>query len=307
MRKIFLLRSAADFMKSFFKRLWYLFFRNSPYTYIGRLAVKILPESYISNVRDEYFFVKGHTGFLVTAIKKELDKQYHSLSEQDKRRLNRKKFWGGAAGKKWHDTTRESYRNTEKKFTNEFIKLKLPLIGQISELLSEGSSYHTLCEIGTGNGVFLEYLSRQFPFIEKWVGIDLNMEQIRENNETYSGSSLKFVHAEIMDWVNTQCEAGTIFVGRTTFEYFTQSELTELLKLIYEKVNPAAIALCEPVCARTVEGSDSIPRDSGISFYHHYPFLLEQCNYRIFRQEVTHLSPEIFMLNMTAKALKKTL
>ncbi len=291
-------------MKDFLKKMWYLFFKNSPYSYVGRLAVKVLPKSYISHVRGEYFFAKGHTGFLITAIKKELNRQYYSLSEQEKRKLNRKKYWGAAAGKKWHVTVRKSYRNTEKKFTDEFTKLKLPLIAQISELLSENPSYHTLCEIGTGNGVFLDYLSRQFPFIEKWVGIDLNMEQISENMETYKGSKLQFVQAEIMEWVNTQCETGTIFVGRTTFEYFTQSELNELFKNIYEKVNPAAISLCEPVCARTVEGSDSMPRDSSISFYHNYPFLLEHCHYRIFRQEVTCLSPGISMLNVTATAHK---
>ena len=152
--------------------------------------------------------------------------------------------------------------------------------------------------------MFLDYLSNQFTNIRRFVGIDLNREQILENRETYKDTSLEFVHGEITEWINTQCEKGTIFLACGTFEYFTSNELRELLQLIHAKVSPAAIAISEPIELDLTSEVITKPRGN-TSFSHNYPLLFKHCKYHVFRQEVEHIDPDrllsqVIMVAMTS-------
>jgi len=260
------------------KKTWYELFSDHPYTYLGRFLWAISSNSYKARFYDEFFVKKG---YLATFIQAELERQHYSKKEDEIRRFNREKFWGGKAGKKYHESKKEKYKSN----LQEFLKGRDPLVTEIGDLLSSYPRFHTICEIGTGNGVFLYCLSRRFAHsVRNFVGIDLNKEQIMENKEAFKEKRLEFIHGEIADWINTKCEEGTIFVSYGTFEYFTQKELEELFELIGKKMGVAAIAMCETVNFALNREVVSKPR-GGIAYSHSYPYLFRQCSYHIFREE----------------------
>lgn len=138
--------------------------------------------------------------------------------------------------------------------------------------------------------MFLHDLSKQCPSIKRFIGVDLNKEQILENRQTYRGTELEFVHGEITDWIQYQCDGGTIFVAIETFEFFTQKELEELFHHIREQVSAAAIAIL--ALAESSAGSEVVSRPRGsIAFNHNYLYLLKQCDYQVFRQDIQHGIP----------------
>lgn len=288
------------------KKTWYLLFNDHPYTYPGRICIKFLPASYLSHFYDEFYSGKGPSGLFANMVRAELNRQYYSKAEEEIRRLNRDKFWGAKAGLRCNKVKKELFSN-EDKFRTEYLKLKEPLIFQISELLSTGNRYHTICEIGTGHGMFLAHLSKRFTGIRKFIGIDLNKEQILENEQTYKDTSLEFIQAEISDWIRAHCEKGSIFIASGTFQYFTQKELCELFRLVRERGNPAAIAITEAINLDLNNELMSKPRGN-TAFSHNYPYLFEQCNYHIFRQQVDRIDPAIAFydqINMIATTSHK--
>lgn len=140
--------------------------------------------------------------------------------------------------------------------------------------------------------MFLEYLSRQFTGIRKFVGLDINKEQILENKQTYKNTTLEFVQAEITDWIKANGARGTIFVTSGTLQYFTRMELYELFQLVRERGGPAAIAISEAINMDLNNELMSKPRRN-TAFSHNYPYLFKQCNYHVFRQQVDHIDPAV--------------
>lgn len=266
------------------KRVWYSVFPRSPYAYLGRAVIRLVPGSYVSKVRDNFFTGRGPSGIVGDAIRAELNRRYYSSSESDIRRRGRAEFWGSDPGKRWHDLMRERCADPGR-FSTEFLEPRLPLVFDISDLLGTDPRYHTVCEIGTGNGIFLRYLASRFPMVHRFVGVDLNGEQIRENQETYKGTGLEFVHGEISDWIETQGKRGTIFVACETFEFFTYNELRELLGHIRAKVSPAAVGVFALVSPRLSPDTVSLPRGSA-AYSHNYLSLFRECGYDIFRHRV---------------------
>ena len=277
-------------IKQILKKTWHLMFSTRPHVYVGRCIVKIVPESYQSRVRDEFFTGEGPAGVIADIIRAELNRQYYSSNtEEEFRRRCREEFWGATPGKRWHEFTKERY-DEQDAHNSEFLRPRRLLARQISDLLASSGQYRTICEIGTGNGMFLHDLSRQFPSVKRFVGVDLNKEQILEDQRTYKGTALEFVHGEITDWIQCRCDEGTIFVASETFEFFTQKELEELFRRIREKGSPAAIAIFALAESRVASEVVSRPRGS-IAFNHNYPYLLKQCGYQVFRQEIQHGIP----------------
>jgi hypothetical protein len=162
-------------IKKMLKKTWYSFFSNHPFVGLGRLIVKIFPEKYISRFSNQ-FFTRKASSLTATLIQSGLNAQYYAKNESEIRRLNREEFWGSEAGKRWHDQKMELYLKNKNLRDDDYLKYRDPLIRQVSELISNTNFvYHTLCEIGTGNGMFLNYLSTKLPTIKRFVGIDLKV------------------------------------------------------------------------------------------------------------------------------------
>lgn len=200
---------------------------------------------------------------------------------------------GGAAGKKWHDFQAEKVQGLAGDALESFLTFRQTLVLQISDLLAGHQKYPTLCEIGTGNGLFLKYLSEQFPQIKRFIGLDLNEEQIRENKHVYKSTRLEFVHGEISDCLRSgMFDEGAIFVTCGTLEYFTQKELQDLLALIRRKVNPTAVAICEPITFDLESEYVSKPRGN-TAYSHNYPAIFRQAEWHAFRQQRVQIDPSV--------------
>lgn len=295
----FAVRKPYEFSYDLVIRSTRFVFRKPPGIFAGRFLFKLLPASYKSHLYD-----KVYAGGVVGAIfAPAVDRQYYTMNEEQRSKFNRENLWGGEVGKKWHERTFQDYKG---KFTesDSFLKFRRPLIRQISELLSSNPDYQTICEIGTGKGTFLKCLSEEFPSITRFVGVDLNQHQVMDNKATYRNSRLEFVHAEITDWVKTQCEKGTIFVAVGAFECFSQKELEELLALIHDKISPVAIAISEPINLDLENQLISQPR-GGAYYSHNYPYLFKQYGYDMFSQELQPVNPDVPFYNAVIMLAKK--
>lgn len=290
------LRFAFRKLLEFPFRALHFVFRKPPGIFLARFLLRLLPVSYQSYLYHDLYTQGGDgLGWLGAIFHPALNWKYYSMSEDERRRFMREAIWGGQAGKEFHDYNKQVFQGDKDRYSESesFLKFRRPLIRQISELLSSNPNYHTICEIGTGHGMFLDCLSKEFPNIKRFVGIDLNRQQILDNKETYKNSKLEFVHAEITDWVNTQCEKGTFFVMVNVLEYFSQQELQELLELIHNKISPVAIAISEPLNIDLNSQVISKPREGGAAYSHNYPYYFKQYGYVVFRQELQHVNPSI--------------
>lgn len=244
---------------------------------------------------EDFFAGQAAPGPVSRLLRREIVRRYRSLDDAQKRRLNRERFWGTKPGIVWHELKKREYSNPER-FQEEFLRFRKTLTDQIAELLSVSTEFKTLCHIGTGHGLFIEYLSRRLPQIENFVGLDICREQIEENQKNYRGSSLRFEHAEVLDWMRAQPRSGIIFVTVGTFQYFTPAELEEFLLAVREGGRPAVVALSEPVNIALTSAVRSEFRGD-IGYSHPYPYLFQKFNYQLFQSALVPVDPRIACYN----------
>ena len=132
------------------------------------------------------------------------------------------------------------------------------MLEQIHWLLDHFPFINNLCEIGTGHGLMLDYLSGQLTQIERFHGIDLSAEQISRNQAIYAGSKVEFLPVEAADYVVQHCRPGTLFVACGAFECFTQAELEEFASSL-KTVTGSPSRAATPLTSTTTRRSSSIP------------------------------------------------
>lgn len=252
---------------------------------LGWVFYWIAPKSYRQACMEDFFAGEGPAGWMAHLIRKEIVRRYRALPDAEKRRMNREKFWGAQPGLKWHEMKRELYSDP-KKFGTDFLRLRGPLVKQIQDLSAACPEIDTLCHIGTGHGILLDYLTSQVPGIRKFVGIDISADQIRMTQERYRGNpKLEFHHIEALDWLKTRQGKGTIFVAVGTLQYFTPEEMEEFVRAVKELAHPGAIAISETVSVRMTSAVHSTPRGD-INYNHPYPDLFRRERYHLFRHTI---------------------
>lgn len=152
------------------------------------------------------------------------------------------------------------------------------------QLLKEKNDYHTLVEIGTGNGTVLSHLSQEFPGLQQFIGIDLSNEQTNLNNKNFQNNpKLHFVNQDGFEWVQENGHSNTIFLTfMGVLEYFTESRLEKFLKTIAALGNTIFIAI-EPNGLEHdfTKNQNSEPYGTERSFSHNYVKLFEKSNFKI--------------------------
>jgi hypothetical protein len=219
-------------------------------------------------------------------------KEYYGKTDLEIRQANRTQYWGSVAGNLWHEEIRKKY-SSPRVFQDEFVARRESMTLMLERFINAfPGNYTTFCEIGTGNGLYITYLYDQYHrLVKKWIGIDLNSEQIRTTEKIYGHYPIKFISTEISDWVNTNEQDQVLFLTAGTLEYFTQTELEEFLLLIKTKYSVAAIALIEPVSFDLSTEHNSTPRGS-IMFNHNYPYLLKKAGFNIFEMLSSPANPD---------------
>jgi hypothetical protein len=247
--------------------------------WVGRACVPWLPAAYVARFVEAYYVDQEPAGFFGRAVRDELTRRYYGLPEVARRADNRNHFWGSTAGVRWHERRHELYQDA-RRFRDEYLASRRPLIEAMTRLVERASRITTLCEIGTGSGLMVNHLAGHLTGIERFCAIDLSAEQIARNRERYAGSKVEFLHVEAADYLARHCRPGTLFLACGTFECFTQAELEDFLALSRRAADPVAVAICDAVDVdydATVE-RDSRPRGN-LLYNHNYRHLLEKHGY----------------------------
>ncbi|TDT46712.1 methyltransferase family protein [Maribacter spongiicola] len=204
----------------------------------------------------------------------------------------------------WENQGNHFFAATSDSFEKNF----LPECSFIFELLKEKLStknerFNTIVEIGTGNGKVLNYLSEQLPQIERFIGIDLNQNQISQNRITYKkNTQLEFVASDAFDWVNTYANKNMIFVtSRGVLEYFTESRLQDFLQQVNRLGNTVFIAI-EPngVDHNLKLNKHSEPYGYERSFSHNYELLFKNAGFNLWHHSKKESSTEHYLTYMGA-------
>ncbi len=129
----------------------------------------------------------------------------------------------------------ELFSETEDTFHTDFLPNCTFIFDLLKkELSNQFGKFNTLVEIGTGNGDVLNYLSTEFPQINRFIGIDLSLHQTDLNKKRFHmDKRLEFVAADAFDWIREHGHGHTVFVSsRGVLEYFLEQRLQEFLNEI---------------------------------------------------------------------------
>lgn len=177
------------------------------------------------------------------------------------------------------------FSETESAFINDFLPNCTFIFDLLDkELINQPEKFHTLVEIGTGNGDVLNYLSSKFHQINRFIGIDLSSHQVEINKKKFSDNiKLEFVAADAFDWVKEHGCGNSIFVSsKGVLEYFVEQRLQEFLNIINQQGKTMFVAI-EPNGAD--HNFDTQPNTqlygNEPSFSHNYPHLFKNAGFTL--------------------------
>ncbi|WP_282049075.1 class I SAM-dependent methyltransferase [Maribacter aquivivus] len=265
--------------------------------FIGDLLVFLMPKKAEEFAKTGMTITDGNTITLTERfIRKSLLRKVEEHSDHETLSNFHKAYWENQ-GDNFFAATKDSFENNflpECSFIFELLKEKLS---------TENEGFNTIVEIGTGNGRVLNYLSEQLPQIKRFVGIDLNQNQINQNRETYKkNTQLEFVASDAFDWVNTYANKNMIFVtSRGVLEYFTESRLQDFLQQVNRLGNTIFIAI-EPngVDHDLKINKHSEPYGYERSFSHNYELLFKNAGFSLWHHSKKDSSTEHYLSYMGA-------
>lgn len=184
-----------------------------------------------------------------------------------------KAFWKNQIEEKWFD-------NSSKAFDKSIPALEEP-VKALREFLKQ-HPHPVICEIGTGDGRFLDYLRDQFNPVERFIGLDLSERRITLNQSLYEG--LEFVAEDAQKWVEKQNLPQSLFVTNGgVLEYFRPESLETFIRIV-ESTNGSLALFYEPLV--TDHDLDSEPEAKlttagEYSFSHNYPAVCRRAGMRV--------------------------
>ncbi|NCQ56090.1 class I SAM-dependent methyltransferase [Candidatus Parcubacteria bacterium] len=251
-----------------------------------------MSDRYLRAIQNNIFTDQGPESFAAKCIRNWLAYDYYSSNDSAKVKVNREKYWGSTAGKKWHETFKSAHVQ-EGNLSHEYqdTLAKSILVKQLVEFTTHNrpDKGWVVVEIGTGNGFLLEYLSSQLNGITRFVGIDLNAEQVAENQSVFADSSTEYIHGEITEWVtaNQGVKQHVIFVTCGVLQYFAEKELRELFLLMGKSFGISVLAFNEPVSFDLQNNPETTSRGLMACLFN-YPAILAECGFHINSQHIEH-------------------
>lgn len=189
-----------------------------------------------------------------------------------------KRFWQSQIEDKWFD-------NTSKKFDESIPALEGP-VKDLKRFL-EQRTHTVVCEIGTGDGRFLDHLRGQLNGVERFIGLDLSERRIALNQSLYSG--LEFVAADAQEWVPAQGLRQPLFVTNGgVLEYFRPESLEAFVQVVVKAGGSLAL-FYEPLVADhdlDREPEAKLTTAGEYSFSHNYPAVCRRAGMNIVSMQV---------------------
>lgn len=251
-----------------FRKIWYLFFNEGPINILGRL---IFP--FISKKRVEKAITASFEKYTLSTLFDEIimsgyNQYYKNLSDEEKEKVNREIIWGKNAVA-WNLSKEKEYALDK---SIEF----MPHREDIFERVATYSDNFSIHEIGTGNGMTLEYMQKRFHF-HCYNGIDINSKIIANNSQKYSGIQFNCIDAN--DYFSILDE-NMIVLSFGCLMYFTPTKLSELINILAKKKSTIVVALNEPNVENYQGLQSSLLRDR-FQYAHNYHQLFLLHGFRI--------------------------
>lgn len=277
-------------MKRKFKSFLYHFLAPK----LGNLLILAFPEKARKMSENRITLIhKNKKNMTVTEIlmRIALIKKLEAIEDHDTIRDKNRNFW-------INNSAVELFNETEDGFKKDFLPNCTFIFKLLKEQLSKTENeFLTIVEIGTGNGDVLNWLSSEFPNVQKLIGLDLSEHQIQMNREKFNtNKKLEFIAADAYDWIPDHCTSNTLFVSsRGVLEYFLEPRLQQLLKNI-SQLGAIYFVAIEP------NGGDhdfekkpnSQLYGNEPSFSHNYPLLFKNAGF-----EVWHFSQQPWLGGFT--------
>ena len=186
------------------------------------------------------------------------------------------------------------HASAENRFDDWFLPYQSIVIDALEKDLAAQTpgQFHTLCEIGTGSGIVLDYLSRRLakPGISTCIGLDLSPAQVAIDAQRFP--ACRFIAADACEWIPEHAGPGWIFFCcGGVLEYIPQAALAKLFAHTVANHAPARWVIVEPVDLAHDLINDTKSRPFGFesTWSHHYPHLLTQAGMTVIYQHEIHI------------------
>jgi len=165
--------------------------------------------------------------------------------------------------------------------TNYLSKRTIPdsVVEKFANVIINNPGYD-VCEIGAGNGYLIEILSKKIPG-RKFVGVDLNEDQIINDSQRFEGNNLlKFVCADAVEYVENMIFDKTIFISYISLTTFTPDAVQCLFESISFKKQPSFLVICEANKSGVADAEKSELRGN-LAYSHNYITIAKKYNFDI--------------------------
>jgi Methyltransferase domain len=144
----------------------------------------------------------------------------------------------------------------------------------------------TVCEFGTGDGQWLNYLSQQWGMVQRFIGIDLSANQVAINQQRYP--HLEFVTSDLVSWTAANAAPNRLYhTNSGVLEYLSEDSVKHLLSILKDRAKNSILFLIEPIYGDYDIHRETTSKIIGYehSYTHNYVHLLEAANIKVISHE----------------------
>lgn len=198
----------------------------------------------------------------------------------------------------WTNMGQKFFSNDKDVLNNYFLRNNYFLFKELkTRLNTQLNVYDTMVEIGSGQGDVLNYLSAEFPHIKRFVGIDLNSNQSRINENRYrENKKIEFVTADGFEWIKSnKVDNVVIYTSGGVLEYSTEASLVDFFRHLSTLDNFILIVI-EPIGIDVdfKTNPNSQPYGYESSFSHNYSKLFIEAGFNIWHESKINHTSDIF-------------
>ena len=124
-------------MRSLLKALWYKVTDMPPSALIGSMFSKLTPRRCVNSIQENMFTIKEPECFFAKCIRNYIEYKYYTSNDANQAKENREKYWGGTAGKKWHESLKEVHVQ-KGMLSQDYLQFmeSIPMMAQLTKFIN---------------------------------------------------------------------------------------------------------------------------------------------------------------------------